>query len=250
MRETTEETNTTEHDPCNSERESERESAREMDAVGDQIDGARAELARSETRFDELETELTALLTQRGEYAALQHAVLAVQQLQEAGLAERFWGDVSEADNRVRLVVADIEAYNQQIAAIEAQRSQVLATVDGHHDSLDLLADEMFQLQQAEESKLYEWVVERDETPRARIAQIMPWTRGTDDDQRFRQSMLRSLAAAVVLGLIIPLIDLPMLDRDEVVEVPKRFAQLIERPKTPPPPPAQPIPTEPKSWHS
>ena len=125
MRETTEETNTTEHDRA--------ESAREMDAVGEQIDGARVELARSEARLDELETDLTAMLAQREEYAALQQAVLAVQQLQDAGLAERFWGDVSEADNRVHLVVADIEAYREQIAAIEAQRNQILEIVDDHH---------------------------------------------------------------------------------------------------------------------
>ena len=194
-----------------------------------------------------LDAELGALLARGDEFAALKQAVLAVQQLTEDGLADRFWGDArAVADRRVGEVVSQIESFGQEVAALEARRNDMLDSVGSQHASLDLLADELYELEQAREDELYDWVVEREETPRQKLAQIMPWTRGFDDDRRFRQTLLRSAAAAAFLGLIFPFIELPIPERDELVEVPKRFAQLIERPEPPPPTPSQPVAVKPE----
>jgi hypothetical protein len=60
--------------------------------------------------------------------------------------------------------------------------------------------------------------------------------RGFEDDRRFRNVLGGSLATALLLGLLIPMIDLPIPTRDELIEVPERFAKFIREERTPPPP--------------
>ena len=162
----------------------------------------------------------------------MQQAVDVVRSLEDEDLADAFWGESLGRDGgaeRLRAVEQHIAGYAQQIEQVQARRAAAEEHLDGHHSHLDLMADELFELEEERERRLLEWVVERDETPRPALAQIMPWMRGFDDDQRFRQTLVRSLAASVLLGVLIPFIDLPIPERDEVIDVPERFAKLIER---------------------
>jgi hypothetical protein len=68
----------------------------------------------------------------------------------------------------------------------------------------------------------------------------MPWTRGGEDDKRFRRSLAASLLVSLLLGLLIPQIDLPLPEPWEVIEVPDRLVRLIQKERPlPPPPPTQ-----------
>ena len=68
---------------------------------------------------------------------------------------------------------------------------------------------------------------------------IMPWTRGGEDDQRFRKSLAVSLLVGLLLGSLLPMIDLPLPERWELTEVPDRLTRLIQERTLPPPPPVQ-----------
>jgi outer membrane biosynthesis protein TonB len=80
----------------------------------------------------------------------------------------------------------------------------------------------------------------------------MAWTRGGEDDRRFRKALAASLAASLLLGALLPMIDLPLPKRFQASDVPKRLAQLVreEQAKPVPPPPvidqARPDETPPK----
>lgn len=90
-----------------------------------------------------------------------------------------------------------------------------------------------------------DWVVEREIGPLSKAAPIMPWSRGGDDDRRFRSALGVSLVVSVLLSLVIPFVDLPApAKRDrEVIEVSKRLAHLIkEKQKVEPPPVVPPAP--------
>jgi hypothetical protein len=68
----------------------------------------------------------------------------------------------------------------------------------------------------------------------------MAWARGGEDDRRFRKSLAASLLVCLLLGLLFPMINLPLpkrFEKDDVV--PKRLAQFIrqEQAKPIPPPP-------------
>jgi hypothetical protein len=68
----------------------------------------------------------------------------------------------------------------------------------------------------------------------------MPWMRGFEEDTLFRKTLGGAVLASLLLGLLIPLIDLPMLEPDELTKVPERFAKLIRKEPARPLPPPQP----------
>jgi hypothetical protein len=75
----------------------------------------------------------------------------------------------------------------------------------------------------------------------------MPWARGGAEDWRFRKALATSLLVSALLGSGFPLIDLPLPEPWEELEVPDRLTRLISTELLPPPPvPQQPLAQEPK----
>jgi len=68
---------------------------------------------------------------------------------------------------------------------------------------------------------------------------VLPWAVSAADEERFRKILQRVVIACLVLGLALPWLPLPKIDRAQPVELPPRLAKLLlEREKTPPAPPA------------
>lgn len=66
----------------------------------------------------------------------------------------------------------------------------------------------------------------------------LPWTAGAEQERSFRRTLKTSLAAVLVLALLLSILPLPQRDPALVEEIPQRFARLvIEQPEPPPPPP-------------
>ncbi len=66
----------------------------------------------------------------------------------------------------------------------------------------------------------------------------LPWSTGAEQELRFHRMVWRSLAAVLVLSLIISFLPTPERDPLTVQEIPERFARFVlEQPETPPPPP-------------
>jgi protein TonB len=76
----------------------------------------------------------------------------------------------------------------------------------------------------------------------------LAWERDPEDQRRFRGLLLIGLALVLVLGLVLPLIQLPSRQRN-LQEVPPQLAKLMkeELPKPPPKPVEQPKPEKPKT---
>lgn len=66
---------------------------------------------------------------------------------------------------------------------------------------------------------------------------ILPWTRLDDDEGRFRKMIVVALAVSFVIGVVIPFISLPKVDRNKVEELPPRLAQLLMEKQKPKPKP-------------
>jgi outer membrane biosynthesis protein TonB len=64
----------------------------------------------------------------------------------------------------------------------------------------------------------------------------MPWTRGTEEDVRARRSILASLLIAILVGWGLGLVDIPIPEREQLIELPDRVAKLVEQERLPPPP--------------
>ena len=71
-------------------------------------------------------------------------------------------------------------------------------------------------------------------------ADILPWTQVGDEERRFRRITGAILLLAIAFGIIIPLLQIPEIDRIKKRELPPRLAKVIlerKQVKEPPPPP-------------
>lgn len=206
-----------------------------------------AQKEEAQQRLDRLEAEATAAQRELNELGArkehfklLEQAVASLEALQESGAADLFWGPDSPTSTvRVEDAKARIAEFSSEVERVEAKHQRFISDVAVQQQAQEDLEYDLFQIEQQEESRRQEWQIERDENvlPVRRIA--MPWMRGFEEDQRFKKTLAGSTAAALLLGLIIPLIDLPIPEKEELVEVPERFAKLIRQPQKPVPQPVQ-----------
>lgn len=205
------------------------------------IDEAQAEIEGLERNLHQIDSELEELAGLRERFELVDRACESLERLAELGAAELFWGedvDRAEAARRVQAVRGRLDGFRERIAEIEARRETVVERIAEGREVLAILEDDLFEIRAEEEERLNEWVIERDvEVPAARVAP-MPWTRGLEDDLRFRKSLGSSLAAALLLGMLLPFVDLPVPEPSELLDVPERVVELIRRERQLPPPPA------------
>jgi len=223
-----------------SERESEAEIAADREAIVEQQNSALQDLEVRQAQAEQLAEKLEALAAQGENFHMLAGICDNLDSLQERGAATLFWGDqAGSGQQQLQQARSRIDEYQRERSALEAEYEAALAEVEGQHDVLEVLDYELYQVQQREESRKNEWLVERDEKEQPARLIVLPWMRGFDDDRRFRQTLAGTLAAALLLGLIIPMIDIPIPERDELVEVPERLARFIREERKAPPPPVR-----------
>jgi outer membrane biosynthesis protein TonB len=109
---------------------------------------------------------------------------------------------------------------------------------------MDYLYYDLRDAAEREESRKAEWIVEREEPKLPARKLVMPWSRGYEEDDRFRKSVLASLLACLALGWLFNIVDLPIPEREKLIEVPERVAKLV-REELPPPKP-EPVIEEPE----
>jgi outer membrane biosynthesis protein TonB len=208
-----------------------------------QIDEAQKQLGGLERNLHSIDGELERLAAQREQYELVALACGSLEKLAALGVAELFWGenvDRSQAARDLRAVRSRSDAFAEQVAKIESRRRAVVEEMAQGREVLAILEDDLFERRAEEEEARNEWVVERDSEPTVARAATMPWTRGGEDDRRFRNSLGYSLAAAVLFGLLLPLVDLPLPEPAELLAVPERVVELIRRDQRRPAPPPQP----------
>ncbi|MEE8308352.1 MAG: AgmX/PglI C-terminal domain-containing protein [Gammaproteobacteria bacterium] len=74
----------------------------------------------------------------------------------------------------------------------------------------------------------------------------LPWSLSSEQEQQYRQILLRTVGGVMILALLLSILPLPQTDPDDVKEIPKRFAKLILERKAPPPPPPVVVKEEPE----
>ncbi len=209
----------------------------------------RVQLEQSRGRLDGFVRELRAIdaqledvATERSQYQALHEVCGGLEKLDQLGAAELFWsGRVAngEADEHLRLVRSRVDEFQQRLAVTEGSREVVLEKIRREEENSEILEDDAYEARWREEQRKLEWIVDREITELADRESVMPWTRGGEDDQRFRKSLTISLLACLLLGFLLPMIDLPLPERWQLTEVPDRLTRLIQERTLLPPPPVQ-----------
>jgi len=184
--------------------------------------------------------ELESLSDERQRYDLLRDACDSLDALSELEASDLFWGERAtpeEGDQYVRGVRQRMEGFLRRLSEIETRREELLDRIGRAQEAVEVVEDELFEAQEEAERRRLEWIVEREISALPARKQMMPWSTGGEDDQRFKKSLGISLLVSVLLGLLLSIVDLPIPDRWETIEVPERLARLIEEQRPVPPPP-------------
>jgi len=187
--------------------------------------------------------ELEALVQKHQQYELLSQICTSLEQLDKLGAGQLFWEglDSGDAEQRLDGFRQKIAEHQQEIAQVESRREDLVEQIGGHNQALDCLHYDLQDIIEEEERKKNEWMVERDLEAVPQRVQIMPWARGGQEDQRFRRSLATSIAASLGIAFLLGTIALPIIERDQKIELPERMAKLVRQERTPPPaPPPEP----------
>jgi outer membrane biosynthesis protein TonB len=197
-----------------------------------ELEEAERELAPCKAELEAAEADLQALEDKRVQFEPLEEACQVIEKLEASGLSRTFWGDrATDADVVEHMVEVRgrIESIAGKQIEAEARREAARKRLRQQLDQIALIEGDLLQAIETEERRRQEWLVEREATELQPRLQILPWTRDREEDSLYRRSMLGAAAAALLLGLMIPLIDIPIPEKEEITEVPERFARLIRK---------------------
>ena len=203
----------------------------QLAAVREKLDGLVKDLRAAEA-------ELAALAKDREQHGLLADACGALEKLRETGAAALFWGDRGEAagDDQLRRARGLATAFQKHISGIEDRRRALIDEIRQYEGEAGLIEDDLFEAQEEEELRKLDWIIERELGELPARALVMPWTRRGEDDRRYRKSLAVSLLLCMLLAIVFPLIDLPLPELDEVMELPDRVVRMMqERPRPPAP---------------
>jgi len=214
-------------------------------ALQAQVDAARQKLDGHTRDLRAIDGELESLAVQRQQHQLVDEVLGSLEKLGELGGAELFWGkgqSASQSAQYIRHVRERGESFRKRLADIDSRRQAVIGQLAHDEEILAYLEDDLYDAQEEEARRKLEWIVEREIGAIAQRAQVMAWTRGGEDDRRFRRSLATSLLVCLLFGLLLPFIDLPLPERADVIEVPERLASLIRerQVKAVLPPPSKP----------
>jgi hypothetical protein len=207
----------------------------------------RKDVEKSERVLDILEAdlrsvddELEALAQRNHKYELLEQVCRSLEELDGLDAAHLFWGNDGDADvpvEHIQYARRKIDEFGEEIAEVEERRQSITDKINEQNDSLDYLHYDLRDAIEREDSRRREWIVERDVDNNSYRAQVMPWARGCEEDERFRKSLGASLAACLFIALLVGMIAIPIAERDKLNELPERIAKLVRQKQVPPPPP-------------
>jgi outer membrane biosynthesis protein TonB len=184
----------------------------------------KAQLEQTRARLDEItcelravDAELDALSIPRKQHRLLQATCESLRELSANGGAGLFWGDGTATDSEecLRRAGSHLGNFRRHVEEVEARRRALYEQVKEQHLHAEYLEDDAFEAQEEEERVRNEWIVEREIDSIRFRALLMPWSRGAEDDRRFRRSLGVALLVSVLLALIVNFIDLPLRVREE-----------------------------------
>ena len=185
-----------------------------------------------------IDNELEKLAGRNHQYEILSRVCNSLDELGDLDAKHLFWGsaDQQEVSQRLEHARREIDLFHDEIREVESRRDGIVEKIEDNNVQLDYLHYDLLDAIEEEESRRDEWLVEREDTELPKRALIMPWARGFEEDDRFNRSLLGSVAASLLLLLIVNLVDIPIFERNEVVPVPERVASLVRKEVKPPPP--------------
>ena len=187
--------------------------------------------------------ELIDLNDLRDRFTVLSEINDRLEKLENIGGGDLFWGadynpeTVQQEHHRIHNLVTN---YDSRVTELQSLQKDSEETVESLTARINVLNEDTVALLELEEEILEEFIIEREMVDQPFREMAMPWNKDDKDQKNFRKILLIILFFSMLLGVLIPLWDIPIPDRVEVVKVPERLAKLIvPKKQAPPPPPKQ-----------
>ncbi len=212
----------------------------EENLLREQVDQSELVLFRLEHELREINGELEDLTRRNHHFDVLSKVCRSLEELDELDASHLFWDERigNKQAEHLQHASSQIEAFAEKVSRVEESRQAIVAKIGDQNVNLDYLHYDLRDAIELEESRKSQWVAERELGEMSYRAQVMPWARGCEEDDRMHRSLEVSLAACLMLALLISIIEIPILERSEIIAVPERIAKLV-REKLPPPPPIE-----------
>lgn len=199
-------------------------------------------------RLDELvrslrgvDVELQGLETERTKFELVETACQSLTRLEALGGGELFWqgrdGRAVGGPEHLALVRSRFAEFEKQIALVEERRQVLLDEIANVEQTADVFAGHILDVERIEEEKEAEWLVEREVDRLPIRPTLMPWVRGQEDDRRFRRTLFLALLVSIAIGVVFPMVEIPLPEHWEILEAQERLTQLI--PQALPKPPVE-----------
>ena len=224
--------------------------------LNSQLDQLQANLDSLEVQLRAIDAEFEQHEIERRQIAVLSEVCRGLDELRDLGADGIFWSAANaeiSGEEHLLVVRRSIDAFGERFAEIESRRSAVLSKIADEQNNSDEISDDLYEVKLEEEKYKREWLIERELDTGFRHVTTMPWERGGEEDQRFKKSMMVSLLLSLCLGLVLPLINLPLPDPWAQADIPERLTRLVREATPPPPPPPKQVelkPTERKATTS
>ena len=216
----------------------------EEDSLRASFEKSEQELQRMQHGLHLVDKELTEHAEKSHHYEVLGQVCRSLEELDSLGASELFWpadDDLESRHGRLEDARNRIDTYSARIDHLENLRTAIVAKIGDQNYDLDQLQYDLDDIAAHREVRKNEWLVERDANEIAPHTQVMPWSRGYEEDIRFRKSLASSVAASILLALLVGAITIPITERDPVNEVPERVARLVEQNRALPEPEPAPV---------
>jgi outer membrane biosynthesis protein TonB len=202
----------------------------QIEATLKKIEGLRDELRDVEQLLDNMASD-------KAKYALLGDVHNRLIELDAADGLELFWGDEYDpqySQQHLATLKEKIASFESKLEQVESQRNRIADEIEQLSDEVWVLRQDIDILKEEEESKKYEFVIEREMPKQPFRPMVMPWTKGDENEKRFRQILLLCVLYSILFGLLIPLYQAPEPDQEQVVKVPERLVKLLEKQKPKP----------------
>jgi hypothetical protein len=211
----------------------------------DQEQSLRTQVEQSEHVLDNLEddlhtvdAELEALAQKHQKYEILADVCRSLEKLDNLGAAHLFWDEQGDSDvhaEHMRYARRKIDEFGEEVAQVETRRESIIEKIGDQNTALDYLHYDLQDVIEQEEGRRNEWLLEREASESSHRAQVMPWARGEEEDQRLRRSLASSLATSFAVALLLSVIAVPLVERadDNPVEElpPESLPESTEEPR-------------------
>ncbi|MBW2157549.1 MAG: AgmX/PglI C-terminal domain-containing protein [Deltaproteobacteria bacterium] len=218
----------------------------EMAPLNAKIEHIQKKCKALEDKLRVVESELEKLSIASQKIDALRDVCSALDKLGELNAGGLFWKGipgVEDAAGYLEQVRGRIVRFEDKIRGILEKQESLKSLINQQLDELDYLHEEIHNVQEREESRKKEFVIEREISSVSYHKMIMPWDKEAESEKRFRKAVLVALLICFLLGGLIPMVNIPIPDRTaEVVKIPDRLARLVKKEPPRPVPQRKPEP--------